>query len=554
MTALVTDNLPLLAASPNGIQQLRRLILELAFRGKLTQLTEDSISVVESTRNVVPRESTPVAEGGRPAYTEGVEADGPFALPRGWRWVHFGSVAQHNSGKTLDKGRNTGQPRDYITTSNLYWGRFELSNVRQMLIREDELERCLARKGDLLICEGGEAGRAAVWEFDSEICFQNHIHRARFFDCVNPYFAFRFFERMNATGEINAFRKGVGISNMSSKSLASIPLPLPPIADQHRIVAKINELMALCDRLEAEQADAEAAHATLVEALLASLTQARDAADFRASWQQLAEHFHTLFTTEASVDVLKQAVLRLGVMGKLVSQVEAEGDSRSILQQVQAIQSAKARRRTRAASSIKVTQPPFTIPKQWAWCELQDVFDVRDGTHDTPKYQSEGVPLVTSKNLSSGRLDLQDVKLISFDDHRKISERSKVDSGDVLFAMIGSIGNPVLVDTAREFSIKNVALFKPYGKDLPSSEYLLIYLTSVASDMRERSAGGVQSFVSLGSLRSYPFALPPVQEQERIVAKVNELISLCEQLKLSLAKARQHHEHLASILVGQAVA
>ena len=118
----------------------------------------------------------------------------PFSVPASWKWVRFGSIAQHNSGKTLDKGRNAGQARDYITTKNSYWGRFELASVRQMLIRDEELEKCTARKNDLLICKGGEAGRAAVWELDREICFQNHVHRARLFANINPYYAFRMFD------------------------------------------------------------------------------------------------------------------------------------------------------------------------------------------------------------------------------------------------------------------------------------------------------------------------------------------------------------------------
>ncbi len=143
-----------------------------------------------------------------------------------------------------------------------------------MLIRDDELEKCTALKNDLLICEGGEAGRAAVWESDLEVCFQNHIHRARFYGAINPYYAYRFFEKLNATGEINRYRKGVGISNMSSKSLAYIVLPLPPLTEQHRIVAKVDQLMSLCDALEAKltksQAKAEKLAAAAVQGLVAA--------------------------------------------------------------------------------------------------------------------------------------------------------------------------------------------------------------------------------------------------------------------------------------------
>jgi type I restriction enzyme S subunit len=119
-----------------------------------------------------------------------------------------------------------------------------------MPIEDYELERCTAKKGDLLIIEGGEAGRAAVWESDNDICFQNHIHRARFYGKINPYYAYRYFEKLNITGEINQYRKGIGISSMSGKSLGSIPFPLPPLNEQSRIVNKLDQLMALCDELK----------------------------------------------------------------------------------------------------------------------------------------------------------------------------------------------------------------------------------------------------------------------------------------------------------------
>jgi type I restriction enzyme S subunit len=173
-----------------------------------------------------------------------------FNLPQGWKWVKFSDIAQHNSGKTLDSSRNTGEYRNYITTSNLYWGSFDLSSIRKMPIEDYELERCTAKKGDLLIIEGGEAGRAAVWESDNDICFQNHIHRARFYGKINPYYAYRYFEKLNITGEINQYRKGIGISSMSGKSLGSIPFPLPPLDEQSRIVNKLDQLMALCDELK----------------------------------------------------------------------------------------------------------------------------------------------------------------------------------------------------------------------------------------------------------------------------------------------------------------
>jgi type I restriction enzyme S subunit len=174
----------------------------------------------------------------------------PFEIPESWQWSRIGDITQHNAGKTLDSGRNTGQQREYITTSNLYWGYFDLENLKSMPIEESELNKCTAIKGDLLVCEGGEAGRSAIWKSDNEICFQNHIHRIRPFENINSEFIYWNFLYLSLSGRINIYRKGMGISNISGKSLASITVPLPPFPEQNRIVKKIEQLMQLCDELQ----------------------------------------------------------------------------------------------------------------------------------------------------------------------------------------------------------------------------------------------------------------------------------------------------------------
>ncbi|MCP5282315.1 MAG: restriction endonuclease subunit S [Rhodoferax sp.] len=235
-----------IANAQNGVPKLRELVLVLAMQGRL--LPQEPAESASSLLEAIPaqKQSLIASRALRSPKPLPLIAtnDKSHVIPGNWCWIRFGEIATHNSGKTLDSVRNSGKLRDYITTSNLYWGRFDLSNVRQMLIRDDELEKCTARKGDLLICEGGEAGRAAVWTDDREVCFQNHVHRARLFGGINPFFVYRFFEKLNITGEINAHRKGIGISNMSSKALAMIAVPLPPLEEQSRIVAKVDELYA----------------------------------------------------------------------------------------------------------------------------------------------------------------------------------------------------------------------------------------------------------------------------------------------------------------------
>jgi type I restriction enzyme S subunit len=194
---------------------------------------------------------------------------------------------------------------------------------------------------------------------------------------------------------------------------------------------------------------------------------------------------------------------------------------------------------------------PYALPQGWEWVRLNDALDVRDGTHDTPKYVASGYPLITSKNIYSGTLRFDDVKYISVEDHQKISERSKVDAGDILFVMIGSIGNPVIVECDTEFSIKNMALFKYFIEGRPDNRYLHYFLTHAQENMKAISSGAVQSFVSLGFLRSYLLPLPPIAEQHRIVAKIDQLMALCNTLDQQIAAATKKQTELLNAVMAQ---
>lgn len=252
-------------------------------------------------------------------------------------------------------------------------------------------------------------------------------------------------------------------------------------------------------------------------------------------------NFGHLADAPNGVQKLRELILQLAVQGKLVPQDPSDEPASVLLEKI-AAEKEKLIKKGRIKKGRKLSEldgEPYALPIGWQWARLNDVYDVRDGTHDTPKYVSKGFPLVTSKNLSSGKLDLSDVKFISEEDHSKIQDRSRVDKLDILFAMIGSIGNPVIVDTDIDFSIKNVALFKFYSLDLSEPSYLCKYLVNVSNEMKKKAAGGVQSFVSLGFLRGYPFPLPPLEEQKRIVAKVDQLMALCDELEARQQKKQQ---------------
>lgn len=225
---------------------------------------------------------------------------------------------------------------------------------------------------------------------------------------------------------------------------------------------------------------------------------------------------------------LRQAVLQAALQGKLTEQLETDSDVDEMLIGIQ-----EEKNRLIADKKIKKEKPlpeiqeediPFDIPDNWRWVRLQTFLDIRDGTHDSPKYVECGIPFVTSKNLNNGKIDFSDIKYITKEDADIINVRSKVDKHDILMAMIGSIGKPVLVDIEKEFVIKNMALFKKVPNSDVDMHYVLLLLNYAENIMKDQSTGGVQKFVSLTYLRQFISPLPPIEEQQRIVDKINKIM------------------------------
>ncbi len=260
---------------------------------------------------------------------------------------------------------------------------------------------------------------------------------------------------------------------------------------------------------------------------------------------QLLQHFHELSLHPANANELKGLILQLALQGKLTSQWRLENsDLESAKKLLELIQDEKEKlifkkkiRKEKPPPLITENEFPYLLPEKWEWCRLQDYLDVRDGTHDTPKYVENGIPLVTSKNLYTKKLNMTNIKFISEKDHQEISKRSFVEKYDILFAMIGSIGNPVIVDIEPNFSIKNVALIKYFIKEICVPKYILFFLEKVTEEFKEDSDGAVQAFVSLKKLRLKEFPLPPLEEQKAIVEVVEQLFKEVEQLE-QLTKKR----------------
>ena len=247
------------------VEKIKAKILDLAIRGKLVpqdpndepasvlleRIKAEKAELVKAKK--IKKDKNPseiiIGSDGVPyeKFSDGTKKDLseeiPFELPQGWMWARLGDVFNHNTGKALNRNKAEGVLREYITTSNVYWDEFKLDELKQMPFTDEELNKCTVRKGDLLVCEGGDIGRAAIWNFNKEVCIQNHLHRLRAYSevCV-PYFCF-VLRLYKATNRLQG--KGIGLQGFSSGMLHNLIIPLPPLAEQKRIVSKIEELRAM---------------------------------------------------------------------------------------------------------------------------------------------------------------------------------------------------------------------------------------------------------------------------------------------------------------------
>lgn len=481
-------------------EQLKASILQYAIQGELVEQRPEEGTGEELYQKIQVEKRRLIEEKKikkEKPLTEIAEDEVLFDIPESWKWCYIGELFLHNTGKAQNStGSQNGTIRKFITTSNLYWDEFDFTKVKEMPFTDKELKRCTVQKGDLLVCEGGDCGRSAVWKYDEEVCIQNHVHRLRPYQPIDIYYFYYLFYFYKNTGKLRG--RGVAIQGLSNEAIHRVIVPLPPFAEQKRIVAKIEELLPLVDR-------------------------------YAVAYEKL-EQFNAKFPEE-----MKKAILQYAIQGKLVEQRAEEGTGEELYQQIQAekqrLIAEKKIKKEKSLVKISEDEIPFDTPESWKWVRLSDIIDVRDGTHDSPKYVPMGIPLVTSKNLSNGTIDYGNVKYITQEDADKINARSMVDDDDILFAMIGSIGNPVLVKKDREFCIKNMALFKKYANTDISMRYMYWFFFFIQYKLKKEASGGVQSFISLSRFREYLVPLPPFAEQKRIVAKIEELLPLCERLK-----------------------
>lgn len=550
------------ASSVYGITKLRELILELAVRGKLVPQNAKDEPAVESLMRIQNSRVQLLAEGKikkNKLHAPITEKDKPFAIPNGWEWVRLGDVLYMLNGRAF-------KPTDW-TTEGLPIVRIQNLNNSQALFNycnESSVDaRHVINNGSFLISWSGTPGTsfgAFIWR-GGKAALNQHIFSC--FQIGQPYFD-EFLELAINTRleELIAKAHGaVGLQHVTKGKLEALTLVLPSISEQQRIVTKVNELMGLCDQLEAQHTDAADAHELLVSHLLSTLTQSQNAADFNASWQRIAVHFDTLFTTEASIDTLKKTLLQLAVMGKLVTQDAKDEPASELLKRIQAekiklIEAGKIKK-DKPTLEIGCQEMAFQVPEGWTWARMINCSSqITDGEHLTPQRTSDStqIPLVTAKNVRDGSIDYTITDFVDIDVAKKCWKRCKPELNDILIVSVGAtIGRLAIIEAHCDMVIvRSVTLVKPL---LIDANYLSIALRSpllqkqIWSGVKQNAQPGLYLSVS----QSLPIPLPPLPEQRRIVAMITELMQICEKLRSGIATANRQHIKLANVFVERAV-
>lgn len=357
----------------------------------------------------------------------------------------------------------------------------------------------------------------------------------------SPYFIQTGIPKMTGTA---------GQKRVPPEHFAHAPFPLPPLAEQHRIVAKVDELMALCDALEAGTYEAIEAHELLVENLLATLTDSDSAEALAESWARIETHFDTLFTTEASIDQLKQTILQLAVMGKLVRQSLTE--DRSNQNKLRPDDNAEAY----DLKSFRVRAMKFPLPSNWTIEPLSRISShVVDCPHTTPKWTDEGYLCAKSEQIMAGYLDLTNPNYVSEETYIERIERLKPEPNDILFKREGGIlGVACRIPQGLELCLgQRLMLIR--ANELISAEFLDLVLNSpwITDYASEKTTGGAAPRVNMAIVRGFPIPVPPMAEQRRILEMFNGLSSLCDLLKSKLSSARTAEIVLADAVASKAV-
>ncbi|MDW2147337.1 restriction endonuclease subunit S [Vibrio sp. 378] len=542
-----------------GVKKLRELILELAVRGKLvSQDPDDEPASVLLERIAVEKAQLVKDKKIKKQKSLGKVSDDEvlFDLPVGWEWTRLSELAEigPRNNDVDDESEASFVPMPMITTS--YKGEHSAEVRKWKDIKKGYTH---FRDGDIALAKITpcfENSKAAVFSGlkNSIGSGTTELHVARPVQgTIDPLFVLLYLKApmFLKVGETK-MTGSAGQKRVPKDFFAGNPLPFPPLNEQHRIVSKVDELMTLCDQLEQQTEASIEAHQVLVSTLLDTLTNSADADELMQNWARISEHFDTLFTTEESIEQLKQTILQLAVMGKLVPQ-DPNDEPASVLLGRIVEEKAQLVKEKQIKNHPKVTPigDVGDIPNSWERIVVQDFADIRLGStpsrHEA-KFWNGNIPWVSSGEVANNVI--QDTAEKITEEGFNHSSTSIIPKRSLLMAIIGqgkTRGQTAIlgIDACTN---QNVAAFV-FNEEYVIPEYVWVWAKSKYSSHRQDGHGGAQPALNGKKVRSFAFPLPPYSEQKRIVEQVDELTLICEQLKQRLRDSQRVQRQLADAII-----
>lgn len=537
-----------------GIKKLRELILELAVRGKLVpQDPNDEPASELLKRNEERKKELARNNGMKTTASTNIHGNEYYIdTPEKWSWIRLGNLAKFIDyrGKTPHKKENGIR---LITAKNIRKGYIDL-NPEEFISEEDYISwmtRGFPKCGDILFTTEAPLGNAAIIDLDGKfalaqrsICFQWHTPE------ISPFMLIQILA-IPFQSQLSDKSTGMTATGIKASKLKEIPVILPPYQEQIRIVSKVQEFMSLCDQLEQQSLTTLDAHQQLVETLLGTLTDSQNAEELAENWARISEHFDTLFTTEASVDALKQTILQLAVMGKLVPQDPNDEPASELLKRIaqekaQLVKEGKIKKQ-KPLPPISDEEKPFELPEGWEWCRLGDCINLISGQHLKPdeysdEFNDHFLPYITGP-AEFGIIHPIYSKYTN--ERRAIAEK-----GDILITCKGAgLGKLNIANTRIAISRQLMAI----GAIGINSTYLKITLDSMYDYFQSKGVGIAIPGISREDVLEPTIMLPPVQEQINIINQFMMINNILDCLKEKIKSAKQTQLHLADALTDAAI-
>ncbi|MCE0734147.1 restriction endonuclease subunit S [Halomonas sp. G15] len=542
-----------------GIKKLRELILELAVRGKLVEQDPDDEPASVLLERIAEEKDRLVKEGKikKPKkLPEITEEDRPFELPDSWEWVRLGDLCELENG---DRSKNYPNKSSLVETGVPFVNAGHLQNhsintSELTFITEEKFNLLRSgkfRDGDILFCLRGSLGKFGVVRNIERGAVASSLIIARPYLSLLVNYTELYLKAPISELMIRRYDNGTAQPNLSGADFSKFLIPFPGESEQHRIVKKVDELMALCDRLEQQVGDQLEAHEVLVDTLLDALTCSADAAEVAENWARLAEHFDTLFTTEASIDKLKQAILQLAVMGRLVEQDPNDEPASVLLEKIaeEKTRLIKERKIKKSKVTPKMQEEtiPFDIPKNWEWCRLESLTLYSESgwspqCNSAPRSE-DGWGVLKVSAVSWGKFNPNENK--GLPDSLSPRKELEVRPSDFLISRANTadlVARSVIVPTTSPEKLMlsdkiirvvlSKKIYPPYINIFNNSAYAREYYSSVAGGTSHSMKN-----VSRDKINQLAIALPPLNEQIRILEVVENLLLLCEKINVTIQVA-----------------